>query len=286
MCEQDIIDTYKELQSVRLVSEKFKIKDWRINAVLKKNNIKKHKGNQKYRIKEDYFEKIDTHEKAYFLGFLWADGHNERKSVKNHFRCDTKITLNVKDISILEYFRDLIFIDKKPVRTKTRFKPTGLVRGKSVFGVLSLRNRKVSDDLFTLGMIPNKTPVSHIPNILEELMPSFMLGYFDGDGSSYIQKHNRRGKTSSMCCFVDIVSNKTIIDEMVNYFNKVINVPFFTKLCNGNPNYLHMYICSYDSVKKFYDYIYQHQKVYLQRKRDKFLEYFNYKENHKYGEEI
>jgi hypothetical protein len=30
---------------------------------------------QKYKINEDFFQEIDTEEKAYWLGFLYADGY-------------------------------------------------------------------------------------------------------------------------------------------------------------------------------------------------------------------
>ena len=55
-----------------------------------------------YTINEDYFDIIDTEEKAYLLGFLYADG--------NHFTKKNRITIGLqeKDKHILEKFNELI----------------------------------------------------------------------------------------------------------------------------------------------------------------------------------
>ena len=68
--------------------------------VLKRHGVKVNKTNRKYTLDESYFDQIDTEEKAYFLGLLYADGCNYEK--KNTI----SIGLQDKDILILE---NLIF---------------------------------------------------------------------------------------------------------------------------------------------------------------------------------
>ena len=61
---------------------------------------------RKYTLDESYFSKIDTHEKAYWLGFIAADGY-----VSNNNRYGTKyigITLNANDIEHLYKFKEAI----------------------------------------------------------------------------------------------------------------------------------------------------------------------------------
>lgn len=69
----NICDDYLLGLSYNLLSEKYNICTWSIGNVLKKNNIKPRI--RKHNCNEDYFEKIDSNKKAYWLGLLFADGY-------------------------------------------------------------------------------------------------------------------------------------------------------------------------------------------------------------------
>jgi len=67
---------------------------------------------------EDYFEIIDTAEKAYFLGFIFADGcliDNPKE-----YRYKLNIKINNKDEKILERFISLLDSDVEIWRSKKR----------------------------------------------------------------------------------------------------------------------------------------------------------------------
>jgi surfactin synthase thioesterase subunit len=59
---------------------------------------------RKYQLKKDYFDSINTPEKAYFLGILYADGCNspETNSVR--------LILTESDKTLLEQLSNLIHI--------------------------------------------------------------------------------------------------------------------------------------------------------------------------------
>lgn len=63
-----------------------------INRILIENNIdynnSQNKYGRKYFFNQDYFEHIDCSEKAYWLGFIYADGYITRK---NSFGCDLQL---------------------------------------------------------------------------------------------------------------------------------------------------------------------------------------------------
>lgn len=40
---------------------------------------------KKYYFNENYFESINTYEKAYVLGFIYADGYNREENLKKYF---------------------------------------------------------------------------------------------------------------------------------------------------------------------------------------------------------
>ena len=54
---------------------------------------------RQYKLNVNYFNKIDSHEKAYVLGFLYADGSNTSNYDKNRY-CIT-IVLKESDSQIL-----------------------------------------------------------------------------------------------------------------------------------------------------------------------------------------
>jgi len=81
----------------------------RITKILKDNNISINyeRRNHKYVYNEDFFQKIDTEEKAYILGLLFADGsvHNKRNVVK--------LQLQDVDKEILEKISSCLIVGKK-----------------------------------------------------------------------------------------------------------------------------------------------------------------------------
>jgi len=125
---------------------------------------------------EDFFERIDTEEKAYILGFIATDGnvyHCKRK--KQYFRLG--ITLSYQDIDILEKIRDLISPQTKITKTK---------RG---YAALHIYSRKIFEDLQSQGIMPKKTFKVKPPRLDKNLMCHYWRGAFDGDGGFYITKN-------------------------------------------------------------------------------------------------
>jgi len=77
--EKNIINQYKSGVSMNVLSSENNVDSSTIKRVLVKNNIQIRKVSKKYYFNESYFKKINTEDKAYFLGFLFADGCNFKK---------------------------------------------------------------------------------------------------------------------------------------------------------------------------------------------------------------
>src|ERR1700722_8446916 len=190
-----IIELFLEGKIISEISKLLNIPNTGIWKVLQNHNIDTHKNPffyrekiRKYTINEDYFNKIDCQEKAYILGFLYADGNANKKYYQ--------ITLKLQDIdkSILEQISALIETNK-PLHFYKKQKKTHQNQS-----ILKITNKVIYQDLIGHGIVPNKTFITKFPNIAEELIPHFIRGYFDGDGSLYEGKDSKT--TSREWCII------------------------------------------------------------------------------------
>ena len=144
-----------------------------MSNVLKKLGIKIINKQNQVRVNEHIFDSIDTEEKAYWLGFMFADGF----VLSN----DNTIGLDLaeKDFTHLEKFRLFLnFIGNLKV-TNTNFPNVKRVR-------LEFSSKYMKQILISYGCIPKKSLTLNFPNINIfnniELIRHFIRGYVDGDG--------------------------------------------------------------------------------------------------------
>jgi hypothetical protein len=128
------------------------------------------------RVVRDYFHSIDTDEKAYWLGFIAADG-NVCLSGRKHI---VSMSLQSRDLHWLERFRDAIAPGMQLI---PRGQPPHAY-------TLSIGSEEMLYDLINLGILPRKSYNLEWPSIPDSLAIPFLLGYFDGDGS-FTPRSNR-----------------------------------------------------------------------------------------------
>lgn len=76
--EEKIIDAYTvQKLSIAKVAAQFGITADRVLSILKKNNIPRRSSSESHKLPVDsnFFHEINTEEKAYWLGFMYADGY-------------------------------------------------------------------------------------------------------------------------------------------------------------------------------------------------------------------
>ena len=92
--EIEIIEKRKSGIKIKQIMSDYSIKSVKtIYDIIKRNGIKK-VGNKKYQVDDNYFNLIDTEEKAYWLGFLYADGYVRMKDSRSG---QLKLKLSSKD---------------------------------------------------------------------------------------------------------------------------------------------------------------------------------------------
>jgi hypothetical protein len=120
-------------------------------------------------INENIFEIIDSKEKAYWIGFLYADGNVAKKGNRIGFN------LSSKDVVLLEKFCDFIGGDRSRIVSYSG-------NTKTVF--YYVYSKKMKEDLSKYSIVPDKTHKREFPIFHDmELFLAFFLGAYDGDGS-------------------------------------------------------------------------------------------------------
>lgn len=223
------------------------------------------KRKRKYEISEEYFDNIDTQNKAYILGFLYADGSN------NPDKSTVSMSLQEDDYNILETIRNEIK-DGRPLEYLD-------YSNKHDFGYnyknqyrLLIYSKHICNQLSELGMVKNKSLNLKFPECLDgELWRHFIRGYYDGDGSLYRYKKDNHDNIvitiTSTNDFCDAI-NKICFDNLGIRFGK-----YDASCHNGVTKVLSM--CGKNVCKKFLDWLYEDAELYMQRKYDRFCDYYN-----------
>jgi intein-encoded DNA endonuclease-like protein len=241
------------------IAKKFSIHKGTVGRFLRANNVTMKEMShlkQKYKINENIFKKIDSNEKAYWLGLLYADGTNTPKCK------EVKISLQEKDGYLIEGLKDFIgysgplfYIDY------SRKHPTWQNQW-----ALQVTNKKLSSDLETLGMGHLKTFTLKFPMWLEEKYYShFIRGYFDGDGNIYINKNNNSAHFS-------MSGTINFLTEIQNILIKTFGFTK-TKFQPVRTNHSKVKVLRYGGnhqVKTFGNWLYKDATIFLKRKQEKF----------------
>jgi hypothetical protein len=191
---------------------------------------------------EYLFEVIDTEKKAYWLGFIYADGY-----VSDNDRFE--LSLALKDFTHLKKLGNLLNKEVKKDHFRCR---------------LSINNKIFVQQLKTLGVIPRKSLVLEFPKTLEkQYIPHFIRGYFDGDGCIYYGKFD--STTSSQA--VSLIGTKNMLETIQMYTS------IFNTLSHDSRHHKDCFsfrISKTKDIIKFLDYMYKDCNIFLDRKYEKY----------------
>lgn len=217
-----------------------------IRLILKENDVKIKdfsEINKKYNINENFFDHIDSEDKAYFLGMLFSDGNVSKSS--------NSITLKLhnKDIDILNKLSKLIGKEYLYYSDNN--------------AILKFSSKNIKEKLINYGCIPNKSLILKYPDIEKSLNKHFIRGYFDGDGSISKSKNNNYHvsiiSTNDFCNSVkNIIKNETGLIGSISPLreSKITGVLTY----GGNRR-----------VKQLLDWLYD-GNLYMDRKFNRYLE--------------
>jgi hypothetical protein len=162
------------------------------------HGVVKNDGNKKP-INVNYFSNIDTPEKAYFLGLIYADGHVSDSFSINLQKRDGYIVKELK--KELDSEHSLFVKNKK----EDERKQVGISVGREDF-VSNLRQRGLEED---------KTHSDTVPNLPDELFRHWVRGLYDGDGT--LRKKEREVSIAGSFSRLENIQERVDIESSLHF---------------------------------------------------------------------
>lgn len=215
-----------------------------VSYILKSFGIKLSKA----QFNECIFDNIDTEEKAYWLGFIYADGCISDNG---------SLEIGLIDKEHLEKFK--VFLESKnPIRTKHYKQYTSYS--------ISNKSKHLKEVLISYGCTPRKSLTLKFPNIdifqTPSLVIPFIRGIFDGDGSVGIDKRRNCNKSFPR---VNLVGTQDIVTKCLEYTN------IKSSVIKWNNNNYYETKFTHNKAMMFLNTIYNDANIYLDRKYSKYL---------------
>ena len=253
---ETIIQLYNQGLSCQKIADKLQCSEPYISKRLRAKGISK-RNNKEYRTKQYFnhyiFDAIDTETSAYWLGVLMADGCVMIKKSGQHV-----IALAVKDHEIIQKFIESL---------NGNF---AVKQYKDVYGVY-LTSEHMVQSLCSYGCVPRKSLILQFPKLPIKVIPHFIRGYFDGDGSVIVSKAKNRNNTSRVYRTISICICGT------HDFLQVLQTHIGGNLSKEKRRITNTWKLTFSGANKcrtFYQYLYTDATLYLSRKKNKFEDYY------------
>jgi len=237
-----LINEYKKIDSTMTDLAKIVNVDKKlIKKFLIENNIYNPMKFDNYLINK--FNIIDTEEKAYWLGFLAADGSVSKKQLS--------LQLGEKDLEHLLKFKEFIGIDYKIRRRITK------LNNKEFIGYrYTISSSKFVRSLLNHNIYPNKGATINIPETIpNNLIHHYIRGLFDGDGCI-----TKRKQLS-----FSIASSYRMCEQIQEILIKNCNLRKTKLEIHEKHSYIHY--CGNIQNKRIYYFLYQDATIFLKRKK-------------------
>lgn len=214
----------------------------------------------RYLVNKDYFEKIDTEWKAYWLGFLYADGCND---VSNW--C-VRLKLQKDDLSHVELFKKSV---QSTAPIKSFYKERKFAQNKAVskgeYSEINVCNKKMCEDLIKQGCVPNKTYILQFPSfeiVPEHLFRHFVRGFFEGDGWACASIEKKMVN-------IGFVGIESFIRPLHDYLVEILQIENIKIKPQVDSAAVEMSWGGLHDCEKIYNFLYNNANILLRRKLDK-----------------
>lgn len=208
-----------------------------------------------YSLNEEYFDRIDNQNKAYFLGLLLADGWVSNNCLS--------INLQERDKHILESFSKEL-VCNKPLKKLEYSKKNPNFSDQYSF---SISSKHMINSLAYYNVVEQKSLSLEFPTNLEFNLYRHMLrGYIDGDGTILKSTYDKR---------VSLVSTESFCHHAKLLIENYLDINCSILCCHDKTKPTRtLQIRGGNQCSKLLNWIYDDANYYLFRKHDIFIEYY------------
>lgn len=246
--KKEIIKLFKKHYTLNEIFQKYNVSYYIIRKIIREEGLspRKRGGQRKLLLDERFFCNINNEIKAYWLGFLAADG--------NVYKNTLGIDLQQQDESHLVKLRECLSSNA-----------TIDYREKNGSCRIRFNSKIMCKDLSKWGIIPKKSSKVYVPKIKQDLIRHFIRGFFDGDGWTSRRKNKYNYLTFGMASM-----SKSILNFIKKWFCKKLgNIkakPYFIKKQN-----CWQLLIEGQMAEKIIYFLYDGAQICLERKMKKAL---------------
>ena len=248
---------YKRDMTVKEIAKFYKLTNRTLPELFKEKGINSHKKNR-YSLDEHYFDKIDTERKAYWLGYLYADGFVGN----SHFNNIVFSQKQSDGYAVEQFAKDIKFTGSLRVT-----KNSGGFKGQLQM-VINFSSKIMANDLKKWKMETCKSmTMKDLPQIDPKFMRHFIRGYADGDGSvSMSIKHAHEDRKNIYSHHFSMIGTKPFLKKIADL------LPVETIFTNSRtPEMKYLNVWRKNDMEAMFHYLYDEATFYLVRKYNVWL---------------
>lgn len=222
------------------------------------------KNKPKYSYNRDYFEEIDTHPKAYFLGFIIGDGHIRGHPKDRNKPQTLSFRIAEKDEDILYSFIEEIGGDSAQIKKDNR-----KIRGKmNRAKTLEISSFKLVNDLIRHGVLfKDKSKKQKWVNVSKEYEVDLIRGLLDSDG--WISLREEKG---SFYIDLGFCGTEDLVRNFSQWFEDTLDIKLNVHERKNNFFETRIKTTDLDVIERIYNKLYPKNGIpYLSRKRDNLI---------------
>lgn len=211
------------------------------------------------KINDDYFDVINTPLKAYFLGFIFADGW----IINNDTSCSYEFGMKLSSVD--KYLLELLNNKLGGQNIIYHHDPKEVLICKQQVAhsghcdTLRVYSKRLVKDLIKHGIETNKSLKDTIPVVDDSLFFDFLRGYIDGDGCYYVDNNQT---------YMHITCGNRLPLEYIQ--NKLTQFNIKTQIYTEGDRKYRLMCTSFNEMNKLINRLYYKDDLfYLQRKYEK-----------------
>jgi hypothetical protein len=264
--EARVCKLYRNGATMRELGHLYEVDDTTILGILRRNGevTRPTKENQ-YHIIEDFFDDINTEEKAYFLGMLYADGNVARDQPT------ICLSLQEDDGYLVEQLNSFVSNDR-PLYLKS---DNDNESSRPQYNLV-MYSQHMKDTLVSYGMVPAKSLILQFPQVItdapEHIQRHCIRGWFDGDGHVSIYKRKDKRNENSPQNYKHNVSIVGTLDAMtgirciIEKYIPDISFHIYKKDKSNDKNTYILMVQGGFNAGKFLKWLYTDATIYMNRK--------------------